>query len=258
MSFATSAATFSEELYGLSFGRGELERRVIDTLRLWIIPYIADYERLNAIPPRTLPVPPTPESIHGGIDFTTFSAELFPELIVVVQPTGSVERRDPGMYGQWFSVEVSAIVMVEGDQDQTRTLADAYGTALQKLLPQQGAFGLLADGVTTYATRTRLYNAYGLIFPDASVRDIMRANVMVRSFLENLVDDFAGPRTPPQDPYAVPGPPIEATKVEVDLIRGDPTTEGFVDADGVVLDGTVYPPVIRSTEHQVDEPGPDE
>ena len=254
MSVSTPAAIASEQTYGLGYGRGELERRAIETLRLWIVAYIADYEREYGFTPRSLPVPPTPESIHGGIDFETFSAELLPELIVVTQPVGPVERYGEGTYGQWFSLDVAAIVTYEGSQDQTRMLADAYGTAIQKLIPQQGGFGYLPDGVTTFATRTRLQSAYALYFPDGTVRDIIRAVLMTRTFVENLVDDRSGPQVPPLDPYATPGPEPEATKVEVALLRGTPDTIGETIADAVILDGTVYPPIVEFEEVVVNEP----
>lgn len=252
---SVSAAAFSENVYGLGSGRGDIEEQVIRTLRDWIVPYVADYERQNELNPRTLPVPPTPESIHGGIDFVTFSAELFPELIVVVQPTGPVERYgEDGTYGQWFSVDVAAIVTVEGDQNLTRGLADAYGEILQKLIPQQGAFGFKADGVSDFAVRTRLESAYSLEFQDETVRDIMRATVMARTFIEDLVSDYEGPRVPPVDPYAVPIPLPLIDRVEVDLLRGTPDDFGIKTADGVVLDGTVYPPVVRHIVTTVNEP----
>lgn len=253
MSVTISPYDLSVQNYGYAYGRGDVERHAIQTLRDWIIAYIADYERENHIVPRTIPTPPTPESIHGGIDYETFSADLFPELIVVCEPVGSVERfDDDGTYGSWFNVGVGAIVSHEGDQDRTRLFADAYGTALQKLLPQQGAFGKKADG-PDFATRTRLETPYALTFPDDTVRDIVRATVEVRTFVDGLVSDYSGPRVPPADPYATPGPLPTADRVEVDLIRGTPDTEGPVTADGVVLDGTVYPPVIRYHTVTVEE-----
>lgn len=254
----TSPSQYSEAAYGLAVGRGDLEAHVIQTLRDWIVPYIANYERQHNIRPRGLQVPPTPESIHGGIDYETFSGELLPEIIVVVQPTGTIERFDgDGTYGSWFTVGVGAIVSVEGDQDATRKLADVYGTCLQDLIPQQGGFGLQQDGVTIFATRTRLEAPYGLTFVDETVRDIVRATLPAMTFLDNLVSDYAGPRVPPLDPYATPLPLPTADKVKVDLIRGTPDTSGLVTADGVVLDGTVFPPVVRHVTETVNEP-PDE
>lgn len=254
MSVTTPAAQASVAIYGGGIGRGDLEAHVLQTLRSWIVAYLADYEREQGIPPRTLPIPPTPESFHGGLDFQTFSSDLTPELIVVCQPERTVERYGDGTYGAWFTVDVGAVCYVEGDQDRTRALADAYGTVLQKLLPQQGAFGFQADGVTDFATRTRLEEPYALSFVDESVRDIVLATTRVLTFLEALVVDYSGPRTPPTNPYAVPLPPSTANVVEVDLIRGTPDTSGLVTADGVELDGTVFPPVVRHRTHTVNEP----
>lgn len=249
---ASTPASLSESAYGLGLGRGDVEVHVIQTLRDWVVAYVADYERQKGLVPRSTPVPPTPESIHGGLDFETFAADLFPEIIVVAQPINPVERYGDGMYASWFAVAVGAIVTVEGDQDRSRRLADVYGTVLQKLLPEQGAFGLRPDGVTPFAERTRLEDAYGLAFPDNTVRDIVRATVQIRTFLADLVDDLAGPMVPPKDPYMTPLPPTTADKVEVELARALPGATGRVAADAVVLDGTVYPPVVRYEEEIVD------
>ncbi len=247
------SVTTSEALYGIGYGRGDLEQHVIQTLQDWIVPYIADYERQKGLTARSLPVPPTPQSIHGGIDFTTFSSELMPEIIVVAQPRGDAERSQDGTYGSWYTVEVGAIVYVEGDQDRTRLLADAYGTALEKLIPQQGAWGQNPDG-EPFATRTRLRTAYGVVFPDVEVRDIVRATVGAETFVWQLVSDFIGPLEPPADPYAVPLPIPAAAEIEVNLIRGLPGDSGELPADAVVLDNTVYPPVVRYEEVTVDVP----
>lgn len=254
MSLTTPRAVSYEAVYGPGQGRGDVEFHVIKTLRDWIIPYIADYEAERGIPIRSLPVPPTPESIHGDMDFTRFSSELFPELQVIVQPTGEVERNGDGTYGSWYDVMVSAVVEVTGTQDGTRALADIYGTVLQKLLPQQGEFGTNPDG-TEFATRTRLRSAYGLTFPDASVRDVLRATVSLRTFVSQLLSDSEGLRVPPQNPYGVPTPWPDADRVEVNLVRATPDDySGLLTADAVILDGTVNPPVTEYGQVVVDVP----
>lgn len=249
------AAESSEAVYGDGEGRGDLERHVLETIRLWLVSYVADYERKHLLVPRSTPIPTASQSIHGGVDYETFSSELFPEVIVVCVPFGTAERLDgDGTYGQWFDVGVAAFVTAEGDQDQARRLADIYGTVLQKLLPQKGGFGLQSDEVTPFATRTRLQSAYGLEFPNNQVRDIVRATVQLRTYVSFLVTDYDGPSEPPLDPYAPPLPPPQATRVEVGIVRGTPDTSGSVVADGFILDGTVYPPVVEFEELVVDEP----
>lgn len=259
-----SVTTPYTSVYGSLVGRGQVEASVLATLRTWIIPYIAEYERQNGLAARSLIVPPTPESIHGDIDDERYSAELFPEIVVVVQSTGEPEREEAGLYGSWFSVQASAFVQVVGDQDATRTLADAYGTALEGIVTQQGAFGYIApngkfspvpvDAGTPFATRTRLWAAPRVDFPDSNVRDIISTAVMARTYIASLVSDFDGPRIPPLDPYASPESWPLADKVEIDLIRGTPDTFGIVTADAVEIDGTVVPPVTRFEQVQVDEP----
>lgn len=256
MSVTTPLATAWVNTYGIGQGRGDLEGHVIQTLADYIVPYVSDYAAEHGIPVKSVPIPPTPESIHGDIDGTRYSSELFPELTVMVQPTGAVERYDDGTYGSWFDVVVFAYVQVFGDQDRTRALADLYGTALQKLLPQQGEFGLNPDG-SEFATRTRLQSPYSLAFPEADVRDIVRAAISVRTFLSNLVSDFEGPRVAPQNPYGTPLPISEAEKVEVNVIRGTPDDSGILDADAVILDGTVNPPVTEYEQVTVDVPPSD-
>ncbi len=233
-------------VYGVGLGRGDLEVHVVQTLRDWIIAYVADYEAERGLPPRTLPIPPTSDSIHGSLDFTTFIQDLLPELIVVAQPLGEVERYgDDGTYGAWYDIGVAAVVQVEGDQNLARAMADAYGTALQKLLPQQGAFGTNPDG-TPFATRTRLTNAYSLTFPDATVRDVVRATVVARTYIYQLAEDFEGPRVPPLNPYGDPAPWPDANRVEVNVVEATPDqydAGGTFTSDSIIIDGTVNPPV---------------
>lgn len=253
ISSPTERAASYAGIYGQGIGRGDLESQVIQTIRAFIVDYIADYEAQHSLAPRSIPIPPVPESIHGGIDFDTYSAELMPEIIVVCQPAGEIERYDAGTYGAWFGVAVAAMVHVEGSQDLTRAQADAYGTALQKLIPQQGAFGVRADG-EPFAIRTRLEGPYALGFPQADVRDLMRAALPARTFLYDLASDLVGPRVPLPNPYSIPLPLPEANRVEINLIRGTPDATGSLTADAVVLDGTVNPPVTEFEQVTVDIP----
>jgi len=227
--------------YGPMKGRGEIEAHVLATLATWIIPYVAAYERLYRLVPRSVPVPPAPESIHGGIDFETWDAAIAPELIALVQPAGGMERYPQEGYGQWFEVQVAAVVHTEGDQDGTRRLADIYGTLLQALLTEQGAFGTALDGVTPFADRTRLMEGAAIAFLDDTVRDVARATVIVHTFVAGLANDLAGPRVPPLDPYAVPLLWPSANKVEIDVVGEEPDGTPSPEENGVLLDGTFVP-----------------
>ncbi len=241
-------------IFGPLVGRGNLEHQVLNTLSTWIVTYIAEYERQNGLVPRSTPIPPSPDSIHGGIDFETFETYLCPELIAVCTPMGETERHESGRYGEWFSVAVAAVVYGEGSQDATRALADVYGTAIAGILAQQGMFGLQPDGITPFATRTRLFNTAAPAFPNPDVRDVLRTVVVAHTFIADLVSDMEGPLIPPPDPYATPANWPQADLVEVDLIRGTPDTHGAATADEVVRDNTVVPEQIRYQPGSVDVP----
>ena len=255
MSVSSPRAIAWTGVYGPGQGRGDVEQHVIQTLRDWIVAYIANFEAEHGIPARSTPIPPTPESIHGDLDFNRFGGELLPELIVVAQPTGEVERFfDDGTYGSWYQVAVGAICHVEGDQEATRALGDIYGMCLQKLLPQQGAFGKNPDG-SYFATRTRLQSAYNLVFPEPTVRDVVRATTVVHTFVADLVSDSEGLRVPPQNPYGTPPPWPTVNKVEVNIVRTTPDAySGTYMADAVILDATVNPEVTEFEETTVTNP----
>lgn len=253
-------STFYTSVYAPNFpwsGRGDLENHVIRTINDWILYYLGEYERQNGIAARNIPAPPTSESVHGEIDFERFSNAFMPEIAVLVQPTGEVERYDDGEYGAWYYVHAAAFVQVEGDPDRTRALADVYGTCLEALLTQQGAFGTRPDEVTEFATRTRLQEPYGVSYPSDDVRDIIRATLQLRTFVEYLAADQEGPRVPTGNPYATPSPWPTAAKVEVALVRGTPEDSGVLTADAVILDGTVVPPAVEYEIVTVDEPDDD-
>ena len=241
-------------VFGPMVGRGDVERFVVTSLQTWLITYVAEYERQHFLPPRSTPVPPTPESIRGDMDFTRWDSLIFPAIVAVVQPTGEAERHESGEYGSWYNVSLGAFVQVEGDQDTTRALADIYGTVLQTVLTEQGIIGVQSDQVTPIPTRTRLTSAYGLTFPDPEVRDVIQCTLGLRVFVADIVSDLAGPLTVPANPYATPQPWPAADQVTVGLIRGTPDTHGTVLADEVEIDATVNPNVTRYQTNTVNEP----
>lgn len=222
-------------IYGRFIGPGEVRDAVIATLNRWIVYYVAEYERQRGLPPRTIPTPPTPESIHGGIDFDTWQQDLLPELIVTVAPLGEPERYDGGTYGTWWQVEVAAVAFSPDTEDAAYTQATWYAASLLGLLTEQGAFGVGADGVSSFSERTRLVSAPRIEWTERSdVRRVCRAVVPVRVFTDAIVTDTDGPRTPPtQDPYETPLPWTNVSTVEV-VVEADGSPTSYAAVDSVV------------------------
>ena len=252
---ANNGSTYgSTSIYGTIVGRDGLENQILRTLRVWMVPYVADVERQQGLPPKSTPIPPTPESFTGGVDFETWEQDLSPQIITVVNPYGEVERFDGGAYGSWFEVQVAAGVYAQS-QDDARILAGIYGTALQALLTEQGDFGLRAttDGWRGYAERTRMIEAARVEWMNPDTRAQILTIVSVHTYLSGIADDFAGPAIPPVDPYALPEAWPEADKINIDLLRGDPDSSGVVEADQTTIDGTVVPPqTIYGQEVEID------
>jgi hypothetical protein len=210
------------DVFGPLVSRGDVEAAVLAQLQSpvsGIVFYIAERERRAGLSPRTLPTPPSLMSYRGGIDFETFKRDETPLLIAVVQPTGEPERLDSTNYGQWFEVQVAAVIRDESE-DEARGLADHYGIAVAACLSQNGGLGGLENVV-----RTRLVGFPRVEFVNPDVREVIRSVQTFRVEVDPVLAERYGPTKaqpgPPKDPY---GPPGDYTEVEdvVTTITAEP------------------------------------
>jgi hypothetical protein len=216
------------DVFGSIISRGDVERAVLRLLRTppegstypLLVYYLAERERQAGLPARTLPVPPAPESFRGTLDFTAYVQDLCPMVLAVVQPVGAPERLEGATYGQWYDVQLGAVI-VGTDEDSTRALADEYAASIMAAVLQQGSLG-------GFAIKTDLSAAPKTEFFDPKQRRLVRSIVGFRTQVAPIVGEWGGPsRLVPlgPDPYAEPGvlPTVESVDVTLDaLTPADP------------------------------------
>jgi hypothetical protein len=193
------------DLYGPLKGQPDVEKAVLSTYAIWLNEYLAEVERQKSLPNKTLGRPPTPESLHGGLDFASWLEEELPALIVIANPLGQVEYAASAGYTQTYEVQVGAILKGEGDvlavqpEDEARILAGYWGEAVQ-LLVQHGDLGEVAE-------RTRMVGAPKVEYcdsnsPGAEQRRFMQSVTTFHVTLSQLIVEEAGPfgPTPKESP----------------------------------------------------------
>ena len=179
-----------ESLFGPLFPTHELEKAIEKVYSLWCNEYLAELERQQSIhPKKSIPRPPTPESIHGGIDFENWIEEELPVMIIkVTDPVGEVEYHASEGYTACYEVQVGCIVKAE-EEDVARKWASYYG-AVSMLLVQQGG------NIGSFVERTRLVTAPKIEFVDPEERRLARAVTTFHIWISELIVEDAGPVQP--------------------------------------------------------------
>lgn len=182
-----------------------------------IVSYLAEVERQAGLRPGTLPTPPAADSFYGGVDFESWTQDLLPSIVVVADPVEEPIRFGTGAIGQWFEMQIAAVV--QGDnEDAAQAIAAHYGTAIMGAVMQSGYL----DGTElTVAPKVELLE-------DNMGRVFAMSVLTVRAFLEQVVDAFTGPAPPvdwPSDPYTPPPdwPTVETVSIDVEAM--DPAAD---------------------------------
>jgi hypothetical protein len=195
--------------FGPLKGQPDVEKAVLSTLAAWLNEYLADIERKNGYAKKLLGRAPSPQSIHGGVDFQSWNEEELPAVIVVANPTGAPEYAQSIGYTQTYEVQVGCIVAGDGAafssaptevlaEDEARTLAGYWGVAVQ-LLVQHG-------DLKSFAERTRMVGAPRVeIAESAAGTEQRRIQQSVTTFhvtVPQIIEENAGPygQTPAESP----------------------------------------------------------
>jgi hypothetical protein len=192
-------------IFGPMVAPSDVERAVVSTIATWLDTYLNELERLQGLALRFLPRPPDTasidgDSIYGGVDHNSWQEDFCPAVIVVVQPAGSTELEASSGYGQTYEVEIGSVIHGD-DEDNARTIAGYYATAIAALLVQQSSLGGLA-------TRTRLTTSPHVEFLDPDRMRIAHGLCTVEVFVQPILDEKTGPLTP--DPAPAPNVPSPA------------------------------------------------
>jgi hypothetical protein len=218
--------TGTPDVFGPLISARTVRRTVLNLLRDYpanggtaplLVYYLAEVERQHQLAPQTLAQPGT---YRGGTDWTAWSDDDLPAVIVIVKPIGAPEYIDQSVIAQWFQIQIGAIVQRETEAE-ARTFADCYGIALAGAVIQNRGLGPNPyDSSQRLATETELTD-----YPDADFamdattgREIMRSVVTFRTLIAPVLTAWNGPTQYADDPYAPPGDWGEIAEVNVDLV----------------------------------------
>lgn len=207
--------TLTDSIFGQVLTRSNLEDAVVALLRKWMDTYLAEVERQNGIPVRTLP---RPRSIERRNAFEHWVEEQLPSLVVVSPGTvGPPRKRGGGSYVAEWAVGIAAIAGGK-DANSTRDLVDLYTAAVRMLILQRPSLEGFAIGATWEDEH------YDDIADSDVGRTMASGQVVFQITVEDLVFANAGPITP-DDPPTTP-PDTSPTWPIVDTVHLDVELEG--------------------------------
>lgn len=149
--------------FGLLTSPFSVESAVIETLETWATSYAAEVERKYGLANKTIGRPPDPQSVKGGLDWQSVKADWMPQLVVIANPTGEVERT-ANVFFQGYHVEVGAIIHSEEGTDPEGTArrnAGLWAAACMGIIAQHGKLGTLeaVDTILTGAPRVEFFDS---------------------------------------------------------------------------------------------------
>ena len=220
----------TEDLFGPIWASWDVEQAVIGVYRTWLPEYLSEIERKRGLKQRTIPRPPAPESVHGGVDSQSWIQDTMPQVIVGVEPIGEPQRHGDGRNVQGYTVTVWGIwrgpgsELAEPAEDEARAVASYYGAA-SMLLIQQPHLGELP--VEQLVMRTSPV----VSFPSEEDKTTALVTTTFELWLSNIITEGMGPMQPlpsesPQwggleEPYKAE-PEVKETKEPVKAV---PVTE---------------------------------
>lgn len=199
--------------YGRILSVKPVKLAVERTLRAWTPHYLAELERQEGLPARTL-LPfrswarpaGAPSSWNQSVRTMPACFTRSPGII------GEPETRGGGKVRLTWAVGVMAVVTA-ADYDATADLAGQYGAAVRAALLQHGGLADPADpDRTPFASGLDLLDEQYTEVADNQT--VQAATVLFAVTVDHVVDRAAGPKTLPPDPYAAP---VEHTADTIDV-----------------------------------------
>jgi hypothetical protein len=189
-------------IYGPLVTDTRVEQEVLACLSAWLPSYLQEVARQDG-DEGNVALPHSYETIRDSL--TKWTEQQLPAVVVYVGGRLSATRKG-ALYRVVYGCEVAAVV---GGQSRanTRKLAGIYGLAIAAALAQHGNLSTsgpedpgFADGIEWMDT------TYDSIDENRS-RTIMAAIVSLDIAVNNVLDTFAGPVTPPDPGDIIPGLP---------------------------------------------------
>lgn len=207
----------SEE-FGRIITRGDVERAALATLKLWMPAYLAELERQQGRDPESLPRVRRWFILDELADVPVGGGPT----IAIVSPGLAGDRPNAGNDGKYdarFRLGVG-IFLGARDQEASHDLAGIYVAAIRSILVQHPTLGDVAAGIEWLEES---YDDLGTPAGSSPREDQLAAGrVLVAVTMREVVDPFAGPAEPPDDPYEVPDGLVTVASADVVV---DPTEE---------------------------------
>lgn len=187
-------------------GPAHVRRAVLATLALWGPSYINEAVRQ------------TGQDLPQFTDFVNepmISAQTMveaPRYVVAVPGTlGVPHRKGDGSFIANFDVQI-ALWMWGGNYQETEDNLGYYSVAIRQIMLQQPSLGGFALSSTWRGER------YAEAAAPTAFRTWGQAVVMFGVQVDGVVNAYAGPRTPPADPTALPQPAPAVTSTKVNQV----------------------------------------
>lgn len=185
----------------------------LETLKTWLLPYLARQERLEGMAPRTLPQPKS--FVVAADNSSSLPEDQFPRVVVISPGLAGEPGRGPlGYYSAAFGIAAGAFIH-GNDRQQTRKHMSAYVAAIRTCLLTEGLTDL--EAVLDWTDET-----YDEV-PGSRVRSEAGGEVALVAYVDD-VTNFAAkpwPNGPPSDPYAEPPTQPDIQEVDVDVQKED-------------------------------------
>jgi hypothetical protein len=182
-----------------------VEQAAILTLKTWLQTYVAELERQTGRDPESVPMPRAWGTVN---EFEKWPEDQMPVALIIspgLEPNTPVAEGRGTYRAKW--VLGVAIVCSARDEAQTNSLAKFYAAAVRATILQNPSLGGFARGVQWVG------ESYTDL-PKVDERTLGTGQVIFSVEVGEVVDEKAGMRTPPDDPYTQPEwPTVETPEV---------------------------------------------
>lgn len=203
----------------------DVDKLVVDKLRLWIPTYLAQLEREREKAPKYFNRP-RDASYASVLDDDEFPDKILPGIFVTSSVAASTDPFEDGFYGATWTVAISAVVRGRSSEE-TRWIAAMFEGSIRRVMLQQPV-GEKVEWDTT------------LVQPVADPTNAGRYLAAGMSsyfvYFDHVAQEGVGPHIP-DGPYEEPDPEGDPDTPYDDLVTvGSVTTE--VDADAIGQEGS--------------------
>jgi hypothetical protein len=184
-------------VYGRIITRGDVRDAVTAHLKDWAKAYIGEVAVQRG--KERCDLPQFRSFRFSTEDVDKWAEDQLPACVIVCPGLADApDRQGDGIHDGEWSVGVGVIVSGR-DQDSTDELVGIYTAAVRAALVQHPSLGGFASGVEWIDEDT----IANLGFDDS--RTIAGGRVVLKVKVDSVVDSFAGPKAPPDDPCVDPG-----------------------------------------------------